>query len=205
MENTEPRRFRYEDLDSFDPSKRWELIDGLPYSMAGASLIHQSIVGELYLALRTHFGRGPCRVVMAPFDVKFTEMDVVQPDLLVSCSDKLGYRFQDGPPELVIEVLSPSTLRHDKLRKLNLYARQGVPEYWLVTPHPLLIEVLENQAGSFLTRGVYGAEHRLQSRVFPELSIDLEAIYSALPPQPPIEDEVRETVPAYVTGEETSV
>lgn len=195
MDNPAPQRFTYKDLDNFDPDKRWELIDGIPYGPSGASLLHQAIVGELYLALRNQFGRGPCKVVLAPFDVKFSEMDVVQPDILVSCSDKLGFRFQDGPPELVIEVLSPSTLRHDKLRKLNLYANMGVPEYWLVTPHPLLIEVLENREGLFLTRGVYGAEHCLRSSVFPDLSVDLEAVAEALPPQPPIEDEVMETVP----------
>ncbi len=197
MDDPEPQRFTYSDLESFDPDKRWELIGGIPYSMAGASLLHQAVVGELHFALRTHFGKGPCKVVLAPFDVKFSETDVVQPDILVSCSDTLGYRFQDGPPELVIEILSPSTFRHDKLRKLNLYAKEGVPEYWLVTPYPLLIEVLENREGSYLTRGVYGAEHTLQSSVFPDLSIELEAVSAALPPQPPIEDEVRETVPSY--------
>ena len=197
MDNPEPQRYTYDDLGSFDPAKRWELIDGIPYGMAGASYLHQAVVGELHFALRAHFGRGNCKVVLAPFDLKFTERDVVQPDLLVSCNDRLGFCFQDGPPELVIEVLSPSTLRHDKLRKLNLYAKEGVPEYWLVTPHPLLVEVLENREGSFLTRGVYGVGHTLRSGVFPELSIDLNAVAEALPPQPPIEDEVRETVPTY--------
>lgn len=197
MDSPEPRRYTYNDLDNFDPNKRWELIDGIPYGMSGATLLHQAVVGELYYALRSHFGNGPCKVILAPFDVKFSEMDVVQPDLLVSCSDRLGHRFQDGPPELVIEVLSPSTMRHDKLRKLNLYAKMGVPEYWLVTPHPLLVEVLENRDGVFLTSGVYGAEHCVHSSMFPDLDLNLEAVAAALPPQAPIEDEVRETVPTY--------
>ena len=197
MDGPEPQRFTYKDLERFDPDKRWELIDGIPYGMAGATLLHQALVGELYLALRNHFGQGPCKVVLSPFDVKFSEKDVVQPDLLVSCGDSLGFRFQDGPPELVIEVLSPSTLRHDKLRKLNLYAQMGVPEYWLVTPHPLLIEVLENRDGSYVTSGVFAAEHCLRSVVFPTLALELQAVAEALPPQPPIEDEVRETLPTY--------
>ena len=197
MDSPQPRRFTYQDLELFDPEKRWELIDGTPYSMSGASLLHQSIVGELHFALKKHFANGPCRVVLAPFDVKFSDSDVVQPDLLVSCNEGLGHRFQEGPPELVVEVLSPSTIRHDKLRKLNLYAREGVPEYWLVTPNPLLVEVLENRDGFFCTRGVYDAEHCVQSIVFPELQVELGPIQAALPPQPPIEDEVRETVPTY--------
>lgn len=194
-----PREIRYThaDLDRFDPQKRWELIDGIPYCMAGASLLHQSLVGELYFVLRAQFGSGPCRVLMAPFDVKFGEHDVVQPDLLVSCNDRLCSQFQQGPPDLVVEVLSPSSVRHDRLRKLRLYAREGVPEYWLITPHPLLVEVLKNQGGAFLTHGVYGAEHTLRSARFPDLSVDLTAVAKALPPQPPIPDEIRETAPTY--------
>lgn len=190
-------RFTYADLERFDPQKRWELIDGVPYCMAGASLLHQALVGELHFVLRRYFGGGPCRVVLSPFDVKFSEQDVVQPDLLVSCNERLGSRYQQGPPDLVVEILSPSSLRHDRLRKLNLYAREGVPEYWLVTPHPLLVEVLQNQEGAFLTHGVYGAEHTLCSARFPELRLDLTAVAQALPPQPPIPDEVRETAPSY--------
>ena len=147
MDHPKPQRFTYSELDNFDPQKRWELIDGIPYCMAGASLLHQAVLGELHVSLKLHFRGGTCRVILAPFEVKFSEYDVVQPDLLVSCNDRLGHRFQEGSPELVVEILSPSTLRHDKLRKLNLYAKEGVPEYWIVTPHPLLIEVLQNREG----------------------------------------------------------
>src|ERR1017187_9515628 len=118
--------------------------------MSSPVLLHQSILGELYVALKLHFKGSPCRVILAPFDVKFTDFDVVQPDILISCTDRLGPRFHDGPPDLVIEILSPSTMRHDRIRKLCLYARTGVPEYWLVTQHPFMLEVLENSQGSFI-------------------------------------------------------
>ncbi len=192
-----PRTFTYRDLESFDPDKRWELIDGVPCAMAGASLLHQSVVGELYVALKLHFKGSPCNVVLAPFDVKLSETNVVQPDLLVSCNDRLGQQFQEGAPDLVIEVLSISTLRHDRLRKWNLYARERVPEYWLVTPHPLMVEVLQSQEGFYLTKGVYAAEHTVRSPRFPELELDLATVCEGLPPQPPIPGEVRESVPAY--------
>lgn len=191
------QRFTYEDRESWDSEMRWELIDGVPYAMAGASLLHQSLVGELHVALKLHFKGGSCRVILAPYDVKFTAYDVVQPDLLVSCGQGLGHQFHSGPPDLVIEVLSPSTTRHDRIRKLGLYAREGVAEYWLVTPHPLMVEVLENRDGAFVTRGAYSEEHHLKSPRFPDLEIDLAEILAGLPPQPPIPDEVRETPPVY--------
>ncbi|MBT9583108.1 Uma2 family endonuclease [bacterium] len=191
--------YTYTDLEKFDPNKRWELIDGIPYAMSSPTLAHQLLVGELYLALRQHFKKGPCKVILAPFDVKISDHNVVQPDLLVSCTDRLQFHYHEGAPELAIEVLSQSTLRHDRVRKLNLYARSGVQEYWMVTPHPLLIEVLGNTGEGFLVRGSFTQDDKLRSFVFPELTIDLAQLLAALPPQPPIEGEVRETAPVYAT------
>jgi Uma2 family endonuclease len=188
-------RYTYDDMQKWDEDTRWELIDGHPYAMSAPSLIHQSILGEIHVALKLHFKGSPCRVVLAPFDVKFSDINVVQPDLIVACSKGLGYRFHQGPPDLVIEILSPSTLRHDRIRKLNLYANFQVPEYWLVTQQPLMVEVLQNQSGSFVTRGAYDESHILQSPRFPDLQLDLGEIARALPPQDPIPDEVREGRP----------
>ena len=70
----------------------------------------------------------------------------------------------EGPPRLVVEILSPSTLRHDRVRKLNLYARAGVAEYWIITPHPFMVEVM---------RLGYTETDRLCSCEFPELELDL--------------------------------
>ena len=192
-------RYTYTDLAQWPEDTRWELIDGIAYAISCPSLLHQSILGEIFAALRLHFKGSPCRVILAPFDVKFTENDVVQPDLMVSCGKGLGHQFHEGAPDLVIEILSSTTQRHDRIRKLGLYAAHGVPEYWLVTQHPLIIEVLENVKGAFVHRGAYSDEHQLRSARFPELSLDLKELVAALPPQPPIPGEVREgRPPAYV-------
>lgn len=120
-----PQRYTYADREEWDARTRWELIDGYPYAMSSPNSIHQSILGELFVALKAHF-RG--KVMLAPFDVKFTEYDVVQPDMLVSCGDRLGYAFHDGAPDLVIEILS---LFHQRkltcLDALNRLAGQVVP------------------------------------------------------------------------------
>ncbi len=128
---------------AFPDDERWEIIDGVPYSMSSPSLHHQTLVGNLHVMLRERFKGKPCRVLLSPFDVKLSEQDIVQPDLLVVCVEsKLRKGHVDGPPDLVIEVISPGSERQDRVRKLNLYAKAGVREYWIFHPVPPLAEVL---------------------------------------------------------------
>ena len=192
-----PKLLSYADLDQLDPNQRWELIDGIAYAMSSPTMLHQLVIGELHVALRQHFKKGPCRVVLAPFDVLLSNHDVVQPDLLVSCSEKLEMAFHRGAPELAIEVLSKSTARHDRLRKLNLYARAGVQEYWIVTPDPFLLEILSLTPDGYLHKGTYSGTDQPRSAVFPELVLDLGELQSALPEPPPLPGEVRETEPVW--------
>lgn len=125
---------------------------------------------------------------------------MVQPDLLVVCDPaQLKRTHVEGAPRLVIEILSKSTGRHDRVRKLNLYAKSGVAEYWMVTPHPPLIEVLKNVDGSFMFVGTFTEKHVLRSAVFPQLALDLSKVFADLPPQPPIE-EVTEATPEYLAS-----
>jgi Uma2 family endonuclease len=193
----ENHRLTFDDYRSWPDDPRWEIIDGHPYAMSSPSSLHQELSTSLVVALTPFFrGRG-CRLFHAPMDVKLSDHDVVQPDLLVVCEPKqIRPTHIEGPPTLVVEVLSPSTLRHDRVRKLNLYARVGVPEYWVITPHPFMIEVLRLERGLFSTTGSYTELGILKSPGFPELELDLAELYATLPPQPPI-DEVREASPPY--------
>lgn len=195
-----PKRLSYADLDKLDPDKRWELIDGVAYAMSSPTMLHQLVIGELHVALKQHFRKGPCQVLLAPFDVLLTDHDVVQPDLLVSCTNKLEMAFHRGAPELAIEVLSKSTARHDRLRKLNLYARAGIAEYWIVTPDPFLVEVLSWTPEGYLHRGTFSGTDLVKSAVFPDLVLDLGEVQSGLPEPPPLPGEVRETEPVYASS-----
>lgn len=193
------RRLTYSDYISWLPcEERFEIIDGHCFAMSSPSAAHQAILLSLALQLGTHFGKGDCRLWLSPFDVKLSEHDIVQPDLLISCDPaRVHSNHLEGPPVLVVEILSTSTLRHDRVRKFNLYAQSGVKEYWMVTPHPFLVEVMENTGGVFAVRGACTEEHLLRSPTFPGLTVDLGAVHASLPPQPPI-DEVREhSPPAY--------
>ena len=196
------QRFTWGDYRSWGDGERWELIGGEAFCMSPApSSRHQAIVGELFGELRSFFRGRSCQPFVSPIDVKLSAEDVVQPDVVVVCDPaQILQTHVEGPPTLVVEVLSPSTHRHDRVRKLRLYARHGIREYWLVQPHPALVEVLHLDAGEYRVAGAYTDRETLHSPAFPELALDLAEVFTL--PIPPEEwiDEIRESAPPYGAG-----
>ncbi len=125
------QRFGWDDYRVWDDGQRWELIGGEPFCMSPApGSRHQEIVGGLFAHLFQHFQGRPCQPFVSPIDVKLSTEDVVQPDIVVVCDrSQVLETHIEGPPDLAVEVLSPSSHRHDRVRKLRLYARYGVGEY----------------------------------------------------------------------------
>src|ERR1039457_743818 len=114
--------YTWDDYLQWEDDQRWELIQGVPYLCSSPSVLHQAICTELVYQFRLFLEGRSCRVFVAPLDIKLSDVDVVQPDVLVVCQEeRLRKSHVEGPPDLVIEVASPSTFRHDRLRKLNLY------------------------------------------------------------------------------------
>ena len=138
------KHYTYRDHRQWPDDERWELIGGVAYVMSGPSSPHQGISMEMGRQIANHLRGKRCRPFMAPLDVflpPIHQMDeddvdtVVQPDLLVVCdSAKIRERGIWGAPDLVVEILSPSTSRKDQNEKYNLYERSGVKEYWVVEP-----------------------------------------------------------------------
>lgn len=187
----------FSEVRSWQDDTRWELLDGRAYAMSSPSVLHQDVVLALALRLSPQFQGGACRLYTAPLDVKLSENDLVQPDLFVVCQphqNKGGYI--DGAPRLIVEVLSPSTQRHDRIRKLELYGKSAVEECWLVTPHPFMVEVYTNQGGVFARVCAASETDAFRSQAFPELRLDLAELFASLPMPGPV-DEVREAAPAY--------
>ena len=196
------RRFSWDDYRTWDDGQRWELIGGEPYCMSPApSIRHQVIVSRLFGQLFQHFQDRPCEPLVSPTDVKLSAKDVVQPDIVVICDrSKMQASHIAGPPDLAIEVISPSSQRHDRVRKLRLYAAYGVREYWLVQPYPAVIEVLQLTGTDYRVAGAYTDTETLHSPTFPELALDLSSIFSLpVPPEEQI-DEIRESAPPYDAG-----
>ena len=160
---------------------------------------HQKIAIALGAQLFAGLDGHPCEVLAAPMDVRLSAEDVIQPDVLVVCDPgKIEDTHIEGAPDLVVEIASDSTVSYDRTLKLNLYAKHGVKEYWLVTPYPHLVEVLFLDGDSYRIHGVYTNRDRLISPTLPGLVMDLETVFDF-----PISDEerieqVHEAVPPYL-------
>jgi Uma2 family endonuclease len=140
------RTWRYEDLLTLpDDGRRYEIIDGELFEMPAASWNHAVTISNLMFLLGAMVRVLGGKIVTAPVDLFVAGANPVQPDIIVLLAERLGYattRGVEGPPNLLIEIVSPSNPGHDRITKRALYARAGVPEYWLVDPETATIEVL---------------------------------------------------------------
>ena len=178
------KRFTYADYLEWDDDTRWELIDGIPYAMSAPTWQHQGVSMELSLQFGNFLKGKPCRIFAAPFDVRlnFDTADdtVVQPDLVVICDrSKIGGTGCAGVPDLVVEILSPSTSKHDKLLKFNTYQRAGVREFWLVDPDSktLAVNILKN--GEYIARA-YGDTDTVPVAVLDGCEVNMADVFAVL-------------------------
>ena len=160
---------------------RCQLLDGELILAAAPNNRHQTILLNLASGLRS-FVRGNelGKVWIAPFDVVFSDHDVVQPDILYVSRRRAAVITDaniQGAPDLAVEVLSPSTEGYDRGYKRELYARHGVLEYWLVDPDLESIEVLTPGDGGFVRHALYHRRETLTSPLLPGLAVDLAAIF----------------------------
>lgn len=189
MPMPQERRYSYADMLEWDEDVRYELYDGVPVALAAPAMIHQEIAGEIYTQLRSYLDGKKCRAYFAPVDVRLFEgaddspedVDiVVQPDLLVVCDpSKIDRRGVRGAPDLVVEILSDSSLRIDRLIKLGLYQRAGVKEYWIVDPDMQLVLVYALQDGTYQAAEPYNIQARVPVGVLDGCEIDLSVVFPA--------------------------
>ena len=178
----EYKRYTYSDYCTWDDDKRWELIDGVPYAMSAPNQSHQEISGALFSQLYNFQKGKPCKVFAAPFDVRLnydtSDDTVVQPDILVVCDkSKLDGKSCNGAPDLVIEILSPSTSLHDKILKFKRYKQAGVREYWIVDPETTIVSTYIMKDGEYVT-DAYGNEDSIPVHVLDGCIIDLAEIFA---------------------------
>ena len=174
-------RFNYRDYCLLPEDKRYELIDGELYMAPAPGTRHQAFLRNLGLLVWTHVRDNRLgQVFFSPCDVILSDEDVVQPDLLFVARERQGIiseRGCEGPPDLVVEVLSPSTQGRDRELKRKLYAKYGIREYWLVDPEARNIQVMELGTDDFGNRGVYGEESEFTSGVIPSLSLTVSQVF----------------------------
>jgi Uma2 family endonuclease len=185
---TKSNRYTVADYMAWPDHLRCELIEGVIYDMSPAPVIeHQRLSGALSFLLRRLLqefksggGCGDCEVFSAPIDVVLAFNTVVQPDVIVVCNPaKLANgKYVDGAPDLVVEILSPSTALKDKREKLRLYERSGVAEYLIVDAHEFYAEIYRLDAcGRYALPELLGSRDVLKLTLFPELGQTLGELF----------------------------
>ncbi|GIO24195.1 Uma2 family endonuclease [Oceanobacillus sp. J11TS1] len=182
------KKLSYSDYLGWSNDEPIEIIDGIPYSMSLApSTKHQQVSMNLSYQLMDFFKAKECQVFAAPFDVRlFSEgkdandvFNVVQPDLSVICDkNKLDDKGCAGLPDLIVEILSPSSAKMDKMMKRNLYEKALVKEYWIVDPQNELIEVYSLDNHDLYRKPLfYSGEDTLESICFKGLKLGVDKIF----------------------------
>jgi len=178
-------KLTYDDFVQFpDDGQRHELIDGEHYVTPSPNTKHQTISLNLTVLIGGWLERNPIgRLFHAPFDVVFSNFDVVEPDLLylsnARAADALTPQHVRGVPELVIEIGSPSTRKRDETIKRRLYERAGVAEYWVVDPELDAIRVYRRDGDTFarVTELSADAGDSLTTALLPGLAIQLSRVF----------------------------
>ena len=180
--------FTYADYLTWDEDERIELIDGEAVMMAPPSTSHQIISMEISRQLANFLEGKKCLAVAAPFDVRLFEhkedhpqdvKTVVQPDLSIVCkkNGQVDGKGIHGAPDLVIEILSPSTKQYDCLVKYKLYQQAGIKEYWIVDPDKKLVLVYTLVDGQYYVPEVYTAKDSVPVGVLEDCAVDLTAVF----------------------------
>jgi Uma2 family endonuclease len=166
-----------------------ELIKGKLYIMSPApASYHQKISGKIFGEMYTYFKNHPCNLFSAPFDVRLIKekkennniYTVVQPDICVICDDeKIDEKGCIGSPDLIVEIVSPSSIKKDYAEKYDLYQENGVKEYWIINPDAFTLhQYFLNEKNVYEEKEIFIKKGTLTSFVFPELTIDIPTIFN---------------------------
>ena len=182
--------FTYSDYASWPDDKRYEVIAGVAYSMApGASDMHQSSSIQLAAEFAVYLRGKKCKAYHPPFDVILPEegetfetaSNVVQPDIFVVCDkEKRTNRGCYGAPDLIVEILSPSSVKRDIKDKRKLYQKFGVKEYWIVDPVHKSVQIYKlDEQGKYNFPETYAEDDIIKVGIFnDDLEIDLAVIFA---------------------------
>lgn len=167
-----------------DDGRRYEIIEGVLYVTNAPSYDHQYVVNEIHGELRQYVKAKQLGVVLtAPFEVHLPGItQPVQPDILfiaAALQPSPGAKFFSGVPDLIVEVLSPSSYRLDQFVKFDAYERAGVKEYWLANPKTRTITVyfLPERGREYALLGEFTPGETIQSTLFPDLQLTTETLF----------------------------
>ena len=176
--------YTLKDYYALPDERRAELIDGVFYDMAAPTTAHQTTVGEIWFQIRSYIGGkdGKCIPFMSPVDIQLDcdDRTMVQPDIAVVCDkDKVIKCCVFGAPDLVIEVLSESSVMRDTVIKLAKYKNAGVREYWIVDMRRKKVLVYEFEKSEVPM--LYGIDRQIPVGIFKgDCVIDFASVYKSV-------------------------
>lgn len=181
------KTYSYANYYAWKIKERVEIIKGKIFLMSAPNLYHQQVSSIIHVTIGVFLKGKDCQIFSAPFDVRLPKdskadkdiFDIVQPDLCVVCdSTKLDKRGCIGAPDLIVEILSPSSSRRDLKDKYDLYQSHRVGEYWVIHPeeHTVLIYTLDKK-GKYQPSRLFTKGDIVQSSVLKGLEVDLEEVF----------------------------
>lgn len=182
------RQYTYADYLTWTENERIEIVDGMLYVQVTPSPEHQLISGELFRQIANYLQGKPCKVYNAPFCVRLAKGDeskdediknIFEPDITIVCDQtKMDENGCNGTPDMIIEVVSASSINHDKVTKFIQYEIAGVKEYWIVEPECKLVSVfvLEND-GRYGRQEIYTEDEKITVSLFTDLIVDLSTVF----------------------------
>ena len=181
MQDVQPR-VGYSDLESMpEDGRRYEIYGGELVVVPSPLVRHQVLVGAVFRILDAYARGSGGTALVAPLDIVFDEFDVVQPDVLFFRAERAHLLQLDAvtrhAPDIVVEVLSPSTASTDRGRKMRTFARYGVPECWIVDPVARRIEIHALRNGVYLETQVAAGDETVQSVLLPDLTFEAARVF----------------------------
>lgn len=184
------KKYTFADYLTYPEDERWEIIDGVPYLQASPTPLHQEVLTELVRQMANYLKDKSCKVYPAPFCVRLplgTEKNenevknIVEPDISIICDkSKIDDKGCNGAPDMIIEVISPSSIKMDRVVKFNKYEKAGIKEYWIVEPEQKLVSVVVLQINQKYGRTeIYTEDNKIAVSILPDLVIDLREVFTS--------------------------
>ncbi len=182
MTYAEYRALEFDDADNF----QYELLNGELVKKASPTVQHQRISIRLIRALLKHLEQNPLmgEIFHAPLDVVLDDFNAPQPDILFIRKENLAIideaeQIVRGVPDLLVEILSPGSIKRDRIEKMELYERFGVPEFWLIDPNNRSVEVYHLEEAKYRIFAFSAESGAVQSAVLAGLIVDLSQLFEA--------------------------
>ncbi|WP_448529710.1 Uma2 family endonuclease [Raineya sp.] len=177
------KTYTYQDLlNEFPAETRCEIIANELFMPPAPNTEHQFISRDLSVELHLFVKKNQKgQVAVAPFDVILDENNVVQPDIVFIANENLKYlskRGFEGVPDLLVEIISPSTYYRDNNEKKELYEQFGVKEYWIVEPANKVIEIFTLQNSKYILHQFVAEQGKVQSKLLQGFEVDLKDIFT---------------------------